>query len=466
MRNVNKYKQYMTFPDKTKFKSLVEASANIADTIEDYKNSNYSKMKDAEKKDLLGCLMVGPLTMSEFLKEMGVEDLMEKYDHAKLAYAVHDQVGLVYQLKRVETKWDMDKKLRQVTYVNPQEQYKTDNSLEQDPQYTLWDKFFDFLGYKTDHAKKVDLYNATMQSLKERKDELEYEANKAINKDKVDDLIERGKEGQAERVAKIKALNKTAKKWEKLFLGEQEKAPVYKFGSGKLKLSALSACMAMYTKKYGYGDLGALQADSKRLDSVLQNEDSMKKFREVGKEFMELYQSKENTLASKEREKFKGLDDFMFDKPRGNELTAEDKKMLSAIYDKEKNTEDTEMTPYEGYDKTLVNEEDLQKNYAYIKARMEFEDVFKDKLSPFGKESRADENRKLPIKKLLSEAKAYECMKEGKIKTAANLLSITYEVTGTDVFIDSVEEELNIPQKTVVKEKENEIEEEMDRGSM
>ena len=463
MRNVNKYKQYMTFPDKTKFKSLVEASANIADTIEDYKNSNYSKMKDAEKKDLLGCLMVGPLTMSEFLKEMGAEDLMEKYDHAKLAYAVHDQVGLVYQLRRTEIEWDADKKPRKIMYTNPELQARSvtkDRELsENDPQYTLWDKFFDFFGYKTDHAKQVDLYNATWQAIKDRKEELEYDANKAINKDKVEDLIERGKEGQAQREAKLKTFAETEKKWEKLFLGEQDKSPVYKFGSGKLKLSALSACMAMYTKKYGYGDLGNLQADSKRLDAVLQNEDGLKKFREVGKEFMDLYQSKENTLASKEREKFKMLDDFMFDKPRGNELTSEDKKLLSAIYDKNKNTEKIEITPYDDYNDTLnVDDKDLQNNYAYIKAKMEFEDVFKDKLKPFGKDTEGDKKRKWPIKALINETKAYECMKEGKLKAAAKLLSTSYHALATGDFIKAAEKELAIPPKTVVKEKENEIE--------
>ena len=461
MRNVDKYKQYMNFTNKEQFIKDVEAIINDPQT--DFTKGPYGKTKEAEKKELLGCLMVGPLTMSEFLEEMGGKDLMGKHDHAKLAHAVQSKVGLVYQLRRTEIQWDADKKPRKIMYTNPELQARSvtkDRELsENDPQYTLWDKFFDFFGYKTDHAKQVDLYNATWQAIKDRKEELEYDANKAVNKDKVDDLIARGKEGQAARVAKLKAFAETEKKWEKLFLGEQDKSPVYKFGSGKLKLSGLSACMAMYTQKYGYEDLGKLQENSNLLDSVLKDDTKMEKFREVGKEFMELYQSKENTLSSEEREKFKLLDDFMFDKPRGNELTSEDKKLLSAIYDKNKNTEKIEITPYDDYNDTLnVDDKDLQNNYAYIKAKMEFEDVFKDKLKPFGKDTEGDKKRKWPIKTLINETKAYECMKEGKLKAAAKLLSTSYHAAATDEFIKAAEKELAIPPKTVVKEKENEIE--------
>ncbi|MBR5230064.1 MAG: hypothetical protein IKW01_04325 [Firmicutes bacterium] len=481
MGRLDDYKKYMKMPDKEKFNDTLSFDMNKVINKSDgsYRISYYNRLNgqlnQEEKKNLLKHLMVGPLTMEEFLKEMGASNFAMDFDPAILAYAVEKQVGLVYYLKSKETKKDKNGNPIAVKYEVPGRKAPNANGFYDldpaDKEYSFWDKFCDFFGYKTDHASKVDFYNFTQQAVNERIQELELETNKELNKDRINDIVEKGKTAQEERKAKIKTLTDTEKKWEKLFFGDQ-KAPAYKFGLGYREISGLTACMAIFTKANTYDALGQLQKDSNLLDQVLEGKAEvggfkLEDFRNVGKNFADLCSQKEKTIKEKqEAEKYDMLKDFMFDSKKDKDApTPEDVAFINSIHNinGENSNAIGDNGPYEGYNDVKKEDVNLQNDYAYIKAKQEIDRLFGSRIKIFGPKTEADKLRMEPISEMANAVKIYENLEKGQFSGMNKLLGVK-DATDISQILDAAEQKLEVPAKVMEKEEpynENDFERNM-----
>lgn len=202
-----------------------------------------AKQNEPSGMHFLTCCYIGPTHMSEILVSSGIKvDKMSLADQVYYAIAMEKMFGL-------STKFKYDKENNQFIPEREAEAGKQYGDVftfnEEDLELGVWDKICAFFGYTTDHAERV---NFIKESLAEQE-----KALNGLNKDLVAGKRKEYLENNKDLYEKNKEVLQQAKDleavWNKEFFGENKVAD-YKFDNGK-KISALSACIAMYKNEYG-----------------------------------------------------------------------------------------------------------------------------------------------------------------------------------------------------------------------
>ena len=255
---------------------------------------------------LVDCCFFGPLSVKDLLKGTDYEiELQDRQCSLEIIIALENVLGK-------STIMEYDKSKNIVEAKTPKDGYK----LEYDPkdvELGLWDKICAFFGIKTDHAKKVEFAQKSIQAQKDKLDGF----NRNAVKKKKDKFIENHKDFAKRNEAVLKDAEKTEKGFKKLFFGK-EKVEDYKFKNGDT-LTALSACIAMYHQEGGK-DIAKMSLEEINRE---ENADLRKRLMEIGKEY------KEKFIEGKGIEdKFKYLDDFLFTSSKYSE---KDRALLERI---------------------------------------------------------------------------------------------------------------------------------------
>ena len=202
-----------------------------------------AKQNEPSGMPFLTCCYIGPTHMAEILVSSGIGvDKMSLADQVYYAIAMEKMFGL-------STKFKYDKENNQFIPEREAEAGKQYGDVftfnEEDLELGVWDKICAFFGYTTDHAERV---NFIKESLAEQE-----KALNGLNKDLVAGKRNEYLENNKDLYEKNKEVLQQAKDleavWNKEFFGENKVAD-YKFDNGK-KISALSACIAMYKNEYG-----------------------------------------------------------------------------------------------------------------------------------------------------------------------------------------------------------------------
>lgn len=203
--------------------------------------------------DILETIFIGPFTAKEYLTEIGV-----KLDEVKLSPA--SVYGYIKALEK-RGAYKLDRKDLgdgKSTFVFSEFTTEEMNKLKQPggkDQLTMWDKFCGLFGYKTEHARSVELSSAGLEAIQAKQKELYIK----LLKEKRDALVKKHAEAHVENKKLLSATKIMRQGWSEIFFGDEEKSnkkvPPYILDNGK-KVSALSLCMAVLQQNYG-NDLSA-----------------------------------------------------------------------------------------------------------------------------------------------------------------------------------------------------------------
>lgn len=204
------------------------------------RNSEYSAFAEIGI-DPLDTVFVGPFTANEYLTGIGTFVFQRPQ--------AGERIPLMDWLVQTQGAFKLEKKdLGNGQFVfdfsdATKEEMKKMKTANVDDLLTAWDKFMGFFGYKTDHARSVELSLAGIEAIKAKK----YELNKMLLKEKRNAFINSNFiEKQVTNNEVLEAVTKTTKDWRKIFFGDEtkeNKVPDYVLDNGK-KVSPLSLCMA------------------------------------------------------------------------------------------------------------------------------------------------------------------------------------------------------------------------------
>ena len=202
-------------------KQINDEMSKISDIVHSKDNNSQSvirmqelralrtKNKDANMKIEESCFF-GPVSVKELLKgtefEINLEDVY---------YSIETIVALENVLGK-STTMEYDKSKNIVEPKTPKDGYKLDYD-PKDVELGLWDKICAFFGIKTDHAKKVEFAQKSIQVQKDKLDGF----NKNLVKIKKDKFIENHKDFTKRNEAVLKEAEKTEKGLKKLFFGKR-----------------------------------------------------------------------------------------------------------------------------------------------------------------------------------------------------------------------------------------------------
>ena len=343
-----------------------------------------TKNKEANMKIEDSCFF-GPISVKELLKGTELEvDLKDPYYRIQVIAALENVLGK-------STTMEYDKSKNIVEPKTPKDGYKLDYD-PKDVELGLWDKICAFFGIKTDHAKKVEFAQKSIQAQKDKLDGF----NKNLVKIKKDKFIENHKDFAKRNEAVLKEAEKTEKGLKELFFGN-EKVEDYKFKNGDT-LTALSACIAMYHQEGGK-DIAKMSLEEIKKD---ENADLRKRLMEIGKEY------KEKFIEGKGiEEKFKYLDDFLF---TSDKYSSKDRALLDRIATTKKF--EIDWNKAESNIKGTEQKKELAgaQSLAMLKTKAEIRKVFGEKL-PNGQKSGFDK----PNEKDMEHFNAYKDVREYKL---------------------------------------------------
>lgn len=332
-------------------------------------NIRIRELQELEKKNKAANIKLGdscyfgPFSASELLAGTKLERELDDYQKEYYIMALEEVLGK-------STTMEYDKSKNEFIPNTPTH----GDNLAYDPkdvELGLWDKICAFFGIITDHAKKVEFAQKSIEAQQKKLDGL----NKSVVKQKKDNFVEKHKDFAERNEAVLNEAEKTENGLKELFFGD-EKVADYTFKNGG-KLTALSACIAMYHKEGGK-DIANMSLEE---INKPENADLRNRLREIGNEY--------KTIISEKGldEKLKYLDDFLFTNDKYN---TRDKALLDRMattkafeidWDKaEKNIKGTEQK------KELAGAQSL----AMLKVKAELRKVFGAKL-PDGKQSGYDQ---------------------------------------------------------------------------
>ena len=248
--------------------------------------------------DVLDTVFVGPFNAKNFLTEIGI-DLNEFHDYRRrfMLLKALERNQAVFKLESKETEagqyyFDFSKESK--------EEMDKMNGPGAEDQLTIWDKFCAVFGFKTEHARSVELTQAGIEAIKAKQKEL----NKGLIKNRCEAFMEDYYDDHENNKFVRNAAKDTHKSWRNIFFGTEKKenrVPDYVLDNGK-KVSPLSLCMAIVQRKYD-GDLSAVTPQ--------EFADQMKKDENLAK-VVEAAGSVIKDMAGKSAAKrFKYLDQFM-----------------------------------------------------------------------------------------------------------------------------------------------------------
>ena len=334
---------------------------------------------------LVDCCFFGPLSVKDLLKGTDYEiELQDRQCSLEIIIALENVLGK-------STIMEYDKSKNIVEAKTPKDGYK----LEYDPkdvELGLWDKICAFFGIKTDHAKKVEFAQKSIQAQKDKLDGF----NRNAVKKKKDKFIENHKDFAKRNEAVLKDAEKTEKGFKKLFFGK-EKVEDYKFKNGDT-LTALSACIAMYHQEGGK-DIAKMSLEEINRE---ENADLRKRLMEIGKEY------KEKFIEGKGIEdKFKYLDDFLF---TSDKYSSKDRALLDRIATTKKF--EIDWNKAESNIKATEQKKELAgaQSLAMLKTKAEIRKFLGEKL-PNGQKSGFDK----PNEKDMEHFNAYKDVREYKL---------------------------------------------------
>lgn len=236
-----------------------EEDVNIYKSVDNF--WKMAQQNEPTNLKLLDSCMIGPTSMSVILIKSGINVAeMPPEKQPYYAAALEEMFGL-------STKFKYDKKKNQFVAEREIDKDRKYGDVftfkEEDLELGVWDKICAFFGYTTDHAERV---NFIKESLKEQKGVLN-EANKVLVYDKKNKYVEKHKELYERNKAVLQQAKDIEAEWKDAFFSEGIDFKDYKFDNGK-KISALSACIAIYKKDYNENicdkNPGEIDSDTKR----------------------------------------------------------------------------------------------------------------------------------------------------------------------------------------------------------
>lgn len=249
----------------------------------------------------------GPLSAAEMLEGTDLEEKL-KDDTQKIYYimALENVLG-----KSTTMEYDKNKNAVFANTPNHGDKLVYD---PKDVELGLWDKICEFFGFTTEHAKKVEFAQKSIQAQKDKLAKF----NKLLVKQKKDNFVEKHKDFAQRNEAVVNEAEKTENEFKKLFFGT-EKVNSYKFKNGE-KLSPVVACIAMYHQE---GDKDIANMSLEEINKP-ENEPLRNRLREIGNEYKELVSDKSKGLD----EQIAHLDDFLI---TSDKFSTRDKGLLSRM---------------------------------------------------------------------------------------------------------------------------------------
>ncbi|MBR5229604.1 MAG: hypothetical protein IKW01_02015 [Firmicutes bacterium] len=284
---------------------LLKMRSKILDARRVSEDLDMEKMYEAEAKTFedkgiepLETVFVGPFTAREYMKATGafLDRVPSGYEQFPLVDWAEENLGAYRLVKK-----DIGNGQFVFDFSNAtKEEMKKMKTSNPEDLLTAWDKLLGFFGFKTDHARSVELSLAGIEAIKAKKEEL----NKNLLKEKREAFV---KDHLDKHVPNKKLLSETKialQSWREIFFGPEtsdNKVPDYVLDNGK-KVSALSLCMASL-QQYYKNDLSAISP----MDFIKEMETNEKLAKRV-----ETIGSVIRDMASKSNMKrFKYLDSFL-----------------------------------------------------------------------------------------------------------------------------------------------------------
>ena len=378
----------------------------FGDDLFAYKAAGYfqemAEQNKPSKMHLLNCCMLGPTSMSMILVQAGIDVSEMSVDkQSYYAVALEEMFGL-------STKFKYDKENNQfIAEREADADRKYGDAFtfrEEDLELTTWDKICDFFWIETDHAKRVNFIKECLTIQKETMDE----TNRLYVSQKKRDYLENNKDLYNKNKEFVNNLEDVEAQWKNAFFGSlSNDAKNYKFDNGK-QISALSACIAMYNKKYGENIC------DKNIEEI--DEATMRKMKDVASEYLTYQKVKAKV----------GLG--------ATNISVSDVKLLGAMGQPDKFEID--------YDKNVPNINELknsrlkdqarlQNNYVVLKMKAELANMHKDV-----KEYALSDQEKALIKesvKVKTEIKLYEDIEKGKYENIPKHLKT---INGTEYGVE------------------------------
>ena len=373
-------------------KEAVEQIRRVAqEIIQQDKEGTLSPFMRGRKKDmekvqkmnkevgfsLMDTCFCGPANMSRLLTNTALQHEHVMGDDAWQVYyalAIEEVLG-------TSTRMEYDKEKNMFWAYTPREgdaNTKGERAFDPDIDMELgfWDKLCAFFGITTDHAKKVAF---AKESIKEQNDQLDG-FNKAVVLSKKNEFMKKHKDFADHYKKVVEEAEKTEKAFQKLFF-KNETFPDYTFKTGQ-KMSALTACIAMYHKDPIKGkDIAKMTLEEINLP---ENQDLRDKLRTIGEEYKKLT-GKEAQVRTQQ---FQYVDQFLFEKNEKYSLM--DKALLAKMetktpfiigFEKLKEQEDIKNISVEAHRNEMIG----ARASVMYKAKTELVKVFEEALGKEGK---------------------------------------------------------------------------------